>query len=195
MSSWFGKYDFQGVVNDSNGMGSASDKINDKRNITMFTSLQNKASSSTGVVKTKNVTINANNELQSVISHDMHLQLTKGQYTYFQDCSFADVSNSIFSTYTQVFNPDQCVPQVVNTLDFSANFTNVDLSNAYTGVFLHSDASCIQLDSSCDIYRYADLSLGATGTDVSSEITLSELERKKKLFSYPLPLNFSDICN
>ena len=192
MSAWFGKYDYQGVINDSHGIGSANDNTIKKRNRTMFTSLQNKAASTPGVVKTRNVTIDANNELQSVISHNMHLQLTKGQYIHFQDCSFADVS-SIFSTYTQVFNPDPCNPQVVDTADFSGNFSNIDLSNAYIGVALYD--GCDILDSSCDAYRYADLSLGATGTDVSANLTRLELERKKKLFSYPQPLNFLDICS
>ena len=191
MSTWFGKHDFQGNVRDSDGLGSASDNTNTKRNTTMFTTLRNNVFA--GVRKTKNVTVGSDDTLTSVSSHALHLQLTKGQYTYFQDCSFADVSNSIFSTYTEVFNPDQCIPQVINTGDFT-NFVNADLSNAYVGMTLYDD-SCNVLDSSCANIRYAEIKQTASGPSVDATATLLELEQKKKKFAYPLPVNFSDICS
>ncbi len=198
MSTWFGKYDYQGVVRDSNGFGSSGDNINDKRNLTMFDSLRTMVIS--GKRKTRNVTIDNNNNLQSVISHKMHLQLTKGQYAHFQDCSFTDLSNSIFSTYTQVLDPDPCDPQVVNTADFSGNFSNIDISNAYTGILLHTPlslailpGSCTIWDTSCDAFVYAEISNNTL--DVSASVTLQGLELKKKMFAYPQPLNFLDICN
>ena len=36
MASWFGKYDFQGIVNDSNGFGSSSDKTDKTKNSTLY---------------------------------------------------------------------------------------------------------------------------------------------------------------
>ena len=189
MSSWFGKHDFQGVVSDSNGMGSASDRTNATRNKTMFSTIRNKVA--TGVKKTKNVTIGADGTLTSVSSHALHLQLTKGQFAYYQDCSFADVSNTLFSTYTDVFNPDPCIPQVVQAADFA---DNTDLSNAYVGTKL-LDGSCIVLDSSCANVQYAEIKQVASGgAEVDVSATLLELNRKQAKMMYPGPVQFTDVC-
>ena len=45
MASWFGKYDFQGIVNDSNGFGNSSDKTDKTKNSTLYCDIRAKVTS------------------------------------------------------------------------------------------------------------------------------------------------------
>ena len=187
MASWFGKYDFQGNVNNNgnNGFGTSSDNTNKKRNCTMYCNVRNKVALGVWNNNTNsNVNLDANDNLESAVNNTTLMQLNKGQFCYFQDVS--DNAN-FFSTFTQTLNPDPCIPQVVDLSNI--DFTNIDISNAYDGVILWNDETNTQLDTSMgEIYRYAEISnnnvdSGAGTYDFSG--TRLELVLKKNIFSYP----------
>jgi hypothetical protein len=123
----------------------------------------------------------------------MYLRLNKGQFNYFQDVS-VNTSSDFFSSYTVTLNPDPCVPQVVDICNI--DFTNVDISNAYSGMILWDDVNNIAIDSSLsEIYRYSEISNNML--DTSANVydfsgTRQELIQQKKMFSYPYPVHFGD---
>ena len=148
MATWFGKYNNTGVVSDSNGMGSSSDKTSKKKATTMFSIVKSQINNGLNVnTRNKSVNVNSNNVMVYANNHETLTEMKRGQSFVEQDCS----NNSYFKqTYTQLLNPYPCDPQVV-----VPGVENTDCSNNYEGVILMDD--CVVVDSSCDIYRYGGL--------------------------------------
>jgi len=193
MATWFGKYDFQGIVNDRNSISSSSDNTDKIKNSTLYYDIRTKVTSGSLGNNYSYVDVNADGTLKSTSNHDMYLRLNKGQFNYFQDVSVNNAPE-FFSSYTVTLNPDPCDPQVVDICNI--DFTNVDISNAYSGMILWDDVNNVAIDSSLsEIYKYAEINNNML--DTSANVydfsgTRQELIQQKKMFSYPYPVHFGD---
>ena len=183
MATWFGKYNKQGFVVDSNGIGSSSDNTSQKKATQMFSVVQSQVLNGVDINnRNKSVRVNGTDGMTYANNHDVLLNMKKGQSYYYQDCS----NSEFFSdTYVQTLNPDPCHPQVVVPGE-----VNTDISNNYAGMTLMEDCSVV--DSSCVIYEYAEIK---TATDISLSDTDAELLITEPVMRFDTKVYFGDFAN